>query len=120
MTVFEPPELDRPFTSERDRADAMARFLRAFNELEFLGDFAGLDTLPAHVRSHMSASSLAPGDSIEHRLRRWSNLFSDEITALRDARNRMVHGIAVSDAELKGADWLARQLLRMVGAETAA
>jgi hypothetical protein len=50
----------------------------------------------------------------------WADLFDDELRAVSDARNRAVHGIRIGDRELRGAVWLARNLLALVESADAA
>jgi hypothetical protein len=45
------------------------------------------------------------------RLTRWSSLYAEEIALIRDTRKRVVHGEIITDPELLGATWLARQVL---------
>jgi len=49
---------------------------------------------------------LEHGDTVEIKLRRWASLFGDEIEAVMESRNRVVHGLRLSDRELLSAHWL--------------
>ena len=55
----------------------------------------------------------------QQRLRRWVDVYSDEINIIKEIRNRLVHesdlrGAAVTDPEIRGAAWLARQIIATV------
>jgi hypothetical protein len=109
-----PPDLSRPYDSDRDRMADRASLTAYWYALEPLVTLASVPSgqWPNQARNliaSFSAGSLAtdPAD----RLRRWSSLYAEEIALIRDARNRVVHGEIITDPELLGATWLARQVL---------
>lgn len=110
--MLEPPDLDHPLT-EQDRAVTLARFLGTCVGLEYWLRLADGDHVPSDVRDAMS-TRMQGGDSPELMLTRWQNLFEEELRAVFHSRNRLVHGVRLTDKELRGADWLANQLLRLI------
>jgi hypothetical protein len=109
-----PPDLSRPYDSDRDRMADRANLAAYWYALEPLVILASVpsDDWPERARSLIASFSAAnrtadPAD----RLRRWSSLYGEEIALIRDARNRVVHGEIITDPELLGATWLARQVL---------
>jgi hypothetical protein len=109
-----PPDLDLPFANDRERARALAAFLENCGAIETWVEYAASPTtIPAEVRKTLELS-IEPGDALELKLRRWANLFADEIRAVLDARSRVIHGMGLGDKELRGATWLANHLLGLV------
>lgn len=99
--MLESPDLDQAFGGERERTRVIAQFLSACVELEDWKHLVGAAIPP-------------PGDTTESRRRRFLALFDEELTAVFDARNRVVHGLRLSDRELRGAVWLAQRLLAVI------
>jgi hypothetical protein len=112
--VLDKPHLDLPFADERERGLALAQLLNACVELErweeLVLDPAGLSLDERHALS----DSLDVGDTVESKLRRWASLFGDELRAVLESRNRVVHGVRLGDPELRGAVWLAQGLLGLL------
>ena len=109
-----PPDLSRPYDSDRDRMADRASLTAYWYALEPLVALASVpfDQWPEQARNLIASFSVGsqttdPAD----RLRRWSSLYAEEIALIRDARNRVVHGEIITDPELLGATWLARQVL---------
>lgn len=118
--LTDPPDLAARFADDSERGRALADVLHASNEIETWLQYAADPTsLPADARASLEAD-LAAGDAPELKLQRWRSLFADEIRAVLDARNRIVHGIRLTDAEIRGASWLARRLLLLIGSPAAA
>jgi len=67
---------------------------------------------PADVLQRFSPSP-SRGEPAAYHLRRWWNLFAEEVSLVHETRNRVVHQMTVSDAELQRAHWLARHLLEI-------
>jgi hypothetical protein len=109
----EPPGLDRALST-----DERAVLLRALLDAdEFLQRAAASVELPESawsqdVRACFSQSPIRhePPASI---LQRWWNLFNEEVTLVHETRNRIVHGLSVSDAEILRAQWIARHLIEI-------
>jgi hypothetical protein len=117
---MEPPELDRPFTTERERTEALSTFLDACIALQTWLDTARANVSMSPDQRQILSMRLESGDSPEQKLGRWANLFDDELKATLDVRNRIVHGMAVPDRDLRGCTWLARRLLSYLEPATAA
>jgi hypothetical protein len=105
-----PPDISVPYATEADRANAREAVLLYSSLIEVLTHLAD------QTASSWSADQevLFPAGLREnptHRLTRWIAAFSDEIKVIRDVRNRMVHAGVVTDPELRGAEWLARQII---------
>jgi hypothetical protein len=112
--MVEPPDLERPFAGDSERAVTLAELLRACVELE---KWINLSADPARLTPEQKGSintSANSNVSPEQGLQRWETVFDDELRAVIDARNRAIHGIRLGDAELRGASWLARGLLALL------
>jgi hypothetical protein len=118
--MFDPPDLDLPFNDDRERATVLARFLGLCIELESWHEYAMIPELLTPARRRVVKASTQLGDTPEQILARWIANFRDELEAAFDSRNRVVHGLRLSDRELRGAEWLARQLLQLIEHPTAA
>ena len=107
------PELDRSLTTD-ERADSIRRLLTYDAQLEaiLLAVDISPDEWPAEVRAAFRGTGL-PGDTAAAQLRRWASLFNEEAALVHEVRNRIVHQVRVSDAELLKAKWLAEELLRI-------
>jgi hypothetical protein len=113
----EPPGLREAFPSEDDRACHIVRLLELDSQLTELRSAAALpsDALRGSpVWPQISRVPPIAGDSIEGRLHRWSNLFADDIDAIHQARNRVVHNTWLSDYDLRAAVWLADHLVALI------
>lgn len=112
--MLEEPYLDQPFVGERERGLALAQFLSACVELEKWQELAlNPDSLSPDER-HALVGSLDEGDTVEAKLGRWVSLFDDELRAVLESRNRVVHGFRLGDKELRGAVWLSQNLLSFI------
>lgn len=115
--MLRPLELHDPFSSEHERASSMIRLLEFDSRLQELQAATLLSDEDLHhssVWTQLSGMEIAPGESIEGRLRRWSAEFADDIAMIRQARNRVVHSTWVSDQDLRAAVWLAGELLGQI------
>jgi len=111
--VLEPPDLKRVFGSERERGRALAEFLLACLALDDWQTVAfSRRPLPQDRRALLQSAE--PGDSPELKLGRWVALYEDELIAVFESRNRIEHGLRISDGELRGAHWLATHLLELL------
>ncbi len=113
----EPPELREPFQSEDERASYIIRLLDLDRRLEQLRSAAALpgSALPGSpVWGQISQVPPDSGDSVDGRLRRWADLFVDDLEAIHQARNRVVHNTWLSDYDLRAAVWLAGKLLGLI------
>jgi hypothetical protein len=110
---LEPPGLDRNLGTE-ERAVVLAEVLQADAALQRLAMFVNVaeSDWPQDIKALFSRSPVRterPGDV----LRRWWNLFQDEVALVHHTRNRLVHQVRVSDAELLKASWLANHLIEI-------
>ena len=104
------PDLNKPYPSVRERAYATVVVLRYWQLIEQLMKL--VDMPPQSWTPELK--SLFPGGPREHpqpRLERWLAVYGDEIRTLRNVRNQLVHTADVSDADLRGADYVARVIL---------
>lgn len=105
-----PPDISVPYVTEADRVNAREAVLLYSSLIEVLTRLAdraagswsaGQEVLfPAGLRENPT-----------RRLSRWITTFSDEIKIIHEVRNRIVHTGVVADPELRGAEWLARQII---------
>lgn len=108
-------DLDRRYADEDERATAIVRLLTLDQELRVWSEVS-LDvpiTLSTDQRDRLRAV-LVPGDIPELKLKRWKEMFDEEIGVVHDARSRVVHSVSVGDPELRGAVWLAEHLLELL------
>lgn len=106
-----PPDLGKPYSTEAERAADRERLLAYWYGVDSLVQLAGR---PAARWSPEQLQLFESRDSQEHpahRLQRWRSLYEEEISAIRDVRNRLVHTGRISDPELRGATWLARSII---------
>jgi hypothetical protein len=105
-----PPDISVPYFSEEDRANAREAVILYSQLIEVLTRLANqaVSTWSADQEGLFSASLR---ENPTRRLTRWVTTFSDEIKIIRDVRNRIVHVGVVTDPELKGAEFLARQII---------
>lgn len=115
-----PPDLGKPYSSEVERAVDIEALLAFWNLIETLRDLAGKpasEWMPPEMNLFSRAGSAVSGEHPQQRLQRWVNLYSDEINIIGEVRNRLVHGprnARVTDPEIRGAAWLAKQILSTV------
>jgi hypothetical protein len=112
------PDLETPFTDERERGAAFATLLGACVELERWRALARAELPPGSSEQPTHATEV--GDPAGFEPARWLELFEDELLAVFDVRNRVVHGVRLSDTELRSANWLAVELLGLLTAADAA
>jgi hypothetical protein len=112
--VLEEPYLGLPFVDERQRGLALAQLLSACVELEKWQEPALNPNSLSSDQRHALISTLDAGDTVESKLRRWASLFDDELRAVFESRNRVVHGLRPGGKELRGAVWLAQNLLSLI------
>lgn len=112
-----PPDLGKPYSSEAERAADREALIAYWYGIQALTDLAGKPASQWTPTETNLFPRSVPGGHPEHpqqRLQRWVDLYSDEIKIIRDIRNRLVHGPRtpiMTDPELRGAAWLARQIL---------
>jgi hypothetical protein len=109
-----PPDLGKPYSSEAERAfdrEALIVYWLAIETLTNLAEQPPSSWTPKQVSQFPRSVPGGPQEHPEQRLKRWLLLFGDEISAIQGVRSRLVHTGAVSDPELRGAAWLARQVL---------
>jgi len=108
------PDLARPYSSEAERAsdrEALLVYSYAIESLTNLAEQPRSQWTQEQVRPFPSSVEGGPPEHPEQRLRRWLVLYTEEINVIRDVRNRLVHRGTVTDPELRGATWIARQIL---------
>jgi len=110
---LDPPALDRNLGTE-ERAAVLAEVLHADATLQRLARFVSVaeSDWPQDIKALFSRSPVET-EQPEDVLRRWWNLFQDEVTLVHHTRNRLVHQVRVSDAELLKASWLANHLIEI-------
>lgn len=115
--MLEPPDLAQSFASDRQRADSIVELVTIDRHLQ---DWVHVraqmsDELPPGVRGRLLQQPARPGDSPEARLARWVAIFGDDLEIVHDTRSRVVHGVRTPDGEIRGAVWLGRRLLDLLG-----
>ena len=111
---LQPPDLGRPYSTEVERADAREALLLYWSAIELLTKLAeqpANEWSPEQVREFPVSVPGSPGRASQHRLQRWFTVYSDEINIVGDIRNTLVHGGLVADSELRGAAYLARNVI---------
>jgi hypothetical protein len=109
-----PPDLSKPYVTEEDRArdrEALLVYKSLIEVLTRLADRPANSWSEDQIRLFPGS---VPGGPSEHplsRLQRWMTVYGDEINIIRDVRNRTVHSGIVTDPELRGTAWLARQII---------
>jgi len=117
MAMTIEPELDRPYLDEDDRAADFETLIQLDRRLYGWLELASRPAGP--VRRELLDALAGAGSTgkltlSEAELRHWASVFGEEIQIVRHVRNRLVHGIEVSDSELRGAVWMAARLLALV------
>ncbi len=108
------PDLARPYSSEAERAsdrEALIIYWYGIEALTNLAEQPASQWTPEQVRLFPSSVEGGPTEHPEQRLQRWLGIYTEEINVIRDVRNRLVHGGTVTDPELRGTTWIARQIL---------
>ena len=105
-----PPDISVPYFTEEDRANAREAVILYSSLIEVLTRLAD-QTASTWSADQVVLFPAGLRENPTHRLTRWVTAFSDEIKIIRDVRNRMVHVGVVTDPELKGAEFLARQII---------
>jgi hypothetical protein len=108
--MAESPDLEVPFTNDSERAAFIAELLSLSARLQLWRDQA--TNLAPVTEETQKKSDLRPSE--------WADIFETELEALFAARDRVVHGIRLSDRELRGAVWLAQQLVELLESRTIA
>jgi hypothetical protein len=111
---LQPPDLGEPYGTEAERAhdrDTLVLYWFAIETLTRLAQQPP-DEWTSN-QQNLFPAALPDGfrEAPQSRLMRWVNLYSDEIHIIRDIRNKLVHGGLVADAELRGAVFLARNVI---------
>lgn len=110
----QPPDLSQPYGTESERIadrDALVFYWFAIERLIRLaeqptGEWSS-DQLGLFPRSVPGG----PPEPPQQRLRRWLTVYGDEIRTVRDLRNRLIHFGPVADSEIRGALYLARNMV---------
>lgn len=106
-----PPDLGKPYSTEAERAADRERLLAYWYGVDSLVQLAGRSASrwsPEQLELFQSSGSQ---EDPARRLQRWRSLYEEEVSAIRDVRNRLVHTGRVTDPELRGATWLARSII---------
>jgi hypothetical protein len=117
-----PPDLGKPYASEAQRAadiEALLTFWNLIETLAELGQEPDARWTKPDRQLFSKFGSIGFQEAPQQRLRRWVNVYSDEIQVIKAVRDRLVHGprtrgTAVTDPEIRGAAWLAKQILATV------
>ena len=117
-----PPDLGRPYGSAQERAADAENLIVYWYALEALialariphQNWSGAQAALVDGFSHGGGEQRLMPDAQAERLRRWTALYREELDLIRDVRNRIVRADIVTDPELVGATWLARQVLATV------
>jgi hypothetical protein len=113
-----PPDLSRPYSSDRERITDREDLLSYWYALKLLIDLASTPPDEWPTRKKNLVSSFASRSSMDPaaRLQRWASLYHEELDLIGSIRDRIVQeGAIVTDPELLGATWLARQALAALG-----
>lgn len=107
------PDLSKPYTA-RERAFVRVTILRYWQLIEQLTKLVDLEPgnwSPELRRLFPPSVPDGPPEHPQQRLERWLAVYADEIQILRTVRDRLAHGVDVSDVDLRGADLIARVIL---------
>ena len=116
--MLEPPEIRQPFKNDAERQAGIVGLFELDEQLQQFIDagrqLADTGVMPDDIRLKIQRQPVLQGDTPEARLRRWANLFEDDADKVHDVRSRVIHGILVPDADIKGAIWLGRHILDLI------
>jgi hypothetical protein len=117
--MAESPDLEVPFTNDSERAGYIAELLSLSARLQLWRDQA-THMAPPTEEARTARRGVRPEPRHRHDLapNEWANLFETELDALFAARDRVVHGMRLGDRELRGAVWLAEQLVELLESST--
>jgi hypothetical protein len=111
---LQPSDIGEPYSTEAERAharDVLVLYWFAISLLVKLAQQPADEWSSNQVSLFPVSVPGRPPEPPQSRLTRWANLYSDEIRAIRDIRSKLVHGGLVADAELRGANFLARNVI---------
>jgi len=122
MSTPTPPDLSKPYRSEAEREEDIERLIACWRALESL---IKLSELPPDEWSQAQSELVGafppasqgvpvPPAVQAERLRRCASLFGAELRLINRTRDRLVRQEIVTDAELVGNTWLARQVLAAI------
>src|SRR5579863_4755815 len=128
MSTPTPPDLSRPYLSAAERARDVKRLLACWSALEALIELSSVPPEDWSPSQTELAGTFPPADqgvpvppaAQAERLRRSARLFEDELRLIKRTQNRLMRQDVVTDAELVGNTWLARQVLGAITGEDAA
>jgi hypothetical protein len=111
------PDLSRPYGSDAERRADRDKLVSYWQVLEPLIDLAKLSPDQWSEWQEYFAAKVLPQASKERsgqRLTRWASLYGEELELIKGVRKKVVGGDIVTDPELLGATWLARQVIATV------
>lgn len=109
-----PPDLGKPYSSEAERGadrEALVVYWYGIESLVYLAELPASRWSPEQMRMFPSSVPGGPAEHPQQRLHRWLTLYRDEVSIIRDIRNRLLHARNITDPELRGATWLARSII---------
>jgi len=116
--MLEPLEIRQPFMNDTERQAGIVELfdldMRLLHLLDANKQLAETGSMPDDVRGKIEFLPTTREDTPEDRLRRWTNLFEDDVDKIHDVRSRVIHGILVPDADLKGAIRLGGHILGLL------
>lgn len=110
----QPPDLSRPYGTEEERIvdrDALLFYWFAIERLIRLAEQPTSEWSSDQLGLFPRSVPGGPPEPPQHRLQRWLTVYGDEIRTVRDLRNRMLHLGPVADSEIRGALYLARNVV---------
>jgi len=110
----QPPDLSQPYGSESERfadRDALVFYWYAIERLIRLAEQPTDQWSPDQVSLFPPSVPDGPPEPPQQRLQRWLTVYGDEIRTVRDLRNRLLHLGPVADSEIRGALYLARNVV---------
>lgn len=105
-----PPEIEKPFATPDERRAAHAEFIRLGELVQQINSLPDEVPSPAWLAAQLDAPLLGIQESVPDRLKRFRELFTDEMAAVGEAVDSERHR-ALDDASLRAALYLARRLL---------
>jgi hypothetical protein len=105
-----PPDINVPYFTEEDRENAREAVLLYFRLIEVLARLADQTSRPWSP-DQVALFPAGLSENPSRRLARWLTTFGDEIKIIRDVRNQIVRVGVITDLDLKGAEFLARQII---------